>query len=68
MASKQTSLRGFLKTMTEEDRRQEFKKLTLNLKREATKKAASEAFEVPAPLVPNDQLEGLAKYNRKCPC
>jgi hypothetical protein len=52
MAPKQTSLRGFLKTMTEEDTRHEFEKLTQNLEREAAKKAACEAFETLSPLIP----------------
>ena len=52
MAPKQTSLRGFLKTMTDEDTRHEFEKLTENLEREAAKKAASEAFQTPPSPIP----------------
>jgi hypothetical protein len=40
MAAKETSLRRFLKTMSEDDTRLEFEKLSLNLEMEAAKKAA----------------------------
>jgi hypothetical protein len=63
MAAKQTSLKRFLKTMSEDDTRLEFEKLTLNLEMEATKKAAFEAHAPPNPKWP---VGGPHKVHVEC--
>lgn len=52
MVAKQTSLRRFLKTMSEDDTRLEFEKLTVNLEIEVAKKVASEAHAPSNPKQP----------------
>jgi len=58
MAAKQTSLKRFLRTWSEDDTKLEFEKLTINLEMEAARKTVLELDVHPNQ---SDQLGGLAK-------